>query len=73
MLIYLPSPCFFYLQQLSFFSIIICSGRGECICGACQCFARRAHSAQRYTGAYCQCDDYSCPFYDMQLCAGSYH
>ena len=71
--IYLPSPCFFIYSNCLFFSDIICSGRGECICGACHCFPRRAHSAQRYTGDYCQCDDYSCSFYDMQLCGGSYH
>ncbi|XP_045172698.2 integrin beta-like protein 1 [Mercenaria mercenaria] len=51
-------------------SSIPCSGRGECICGMCSCFARRAHSAQKYSGRYCECDDYSCSYHNNQLCGG---
>ncbi|XP_053373314.1 integrin beta-PS-like isoform X4 [Mercenaria mercenaria] len=51
-------------------SNVICSGRGECVCGVCECFPRRAHSAQKYSGKYCHCDDYSCSYHNNQLCGG---
>ncbi|KAL4222041.1 Integrin beta-1 [Mactra antiquata] len=51
-------------------SKVICSGRGECVCGTCECFQRRAQSAQKYSGDYCHCDDYSCSFDNNLLCGG---
>ncbi|WAQ94038.1 ITBX-like protein [Mya arenaria] len=41
-------------------SQVVCSGRGECVCGGCDCKPRRAHSTQKYSGMYCNCDDYAC-------------
>lgn len=49
----------------------ICSGRGECVCGTCECNFRRGNSEEKYSGKWCQCDDYNCPFYDGALCGGS--
>ncbi|KAH3873527.1 hypothetical protein DPMN_036764 [Dreissena polymorpha] len=51
-------------------SQVVCSGRGECVCGRCECLPRRAHSAQKYSGEFCNCDDYSCSYHDNQLCGG---
>ncbi|KAK3108829.1 hypothetical protein FSP39_016685 [Pinctada imbricata] len=50
---------------------IYCSDRGDCICGKCECRARSSNSAQRYSGKFCECDDYSCPFYKDLICGGS--
>lgn len=52
---------------------LICSGRGECVCGNCECKPRRGNSEERYSGKWCQCDDYSCPFHDNALCGGPDH
>ena len=51
-------------------STLICSGRGECVCGNCECKPRRGNSEEKYSGKWCQCDDYSCPFHDNALCGG---
>lgn len=50
---------------------VTCSGNGECICGVCQCYTLTANTAQRYSGDYCQCNDYSCPIGANGLCGGS--
>lgn len=52
---------------------MICSGRGDCICGKCDCHTIRSNSPQKYSGKYCQCDDYSCPYHDNALCGGPTH
>ncbi|KAL5006354.1 hypothetical protein ScPMuIL_015160, partial [Solemya velum] len=52
---------------------IICSGRGECICGTCICNRREQHLARRWSGTYCECDDYGCPKYQGMLCGGLDH
>ncbi|XP_059165654.1 integrin beta-1-A-like [Physella acuta] len=49
-----------------------CSGKGECICGECKCFTLAADSAQKYSGPYCECNDYSCPSGPSGLCGGDY-
>ncbi|XP_061186067.1 integrin beta-1-A-like isoform X2 [Saccostrea echinata] len=49
---------------------IICNGRGECNCGKCICRERQKGTAQFYTGTYCECDDYSCPYYSGLICGG---
>ncbi|CAG5121732.1 unnamed protein product [Candidula unifasciata] len=50
---------------------LTCSGKGECICGVCSCFPLNTNSAQRFSGDYCQCNDYSCPVGQYGLCGGS--
>ncbi|XP_060070734.1 integrin beta-PS-like [Ylistrum balloti] len=50
---------------------LVCSNRGECVCGKCECAARSQNSAQRYSGEHCECDDYSCPYSGGNLCGGA--
>jgi hypothetical protein len=50
----------------------LCSGRGRCICGTCECKSRSENSPEKYSGKWCQCDAYSCPFYSNALCGGNY-
>ena len=50
----------------------ICSDRGKCYNGSCECGPRKARSAQRYSGKYCECDDYSCSYSDDRLCGGEF-
>ena len=56
-------------------STLVCEGNGQCVCGECDCFPigpdSGAANAQRYSGAYCQCNDYSCDYFDNQLCGGA--
>lgn len=49
-----------------------CSGRGICQCGVCHCHPR-ASVKEHVWGKYCECDDYSCPFADQQICSGPDH
>ncbi|XP_048247229.1 integrin beta-PS-like [Haliotis cracherodii] len=51
-------------------STVPCSGRGQCVCGVCECFPRTANSAQKYSGTFCECDNYSCDYSDGELCGG---
>ncbi|XP_064614126.1 integrin beta-1-like [Liolophura sinensis] len=49
----------------------ICMGRGECVCGECKCFARTPKSDNKFSGKFCECDDYSCYSVDgKKLCGG---
>lgn len=41
-----------------------CLGRGNCICGKCAC-------DKEYSGAYCQCDNFSCKRYKNKICSGN--
>lgn len=51
----------------------VCSGRGECVCGNCQCKSRRGDLPLIYTGRWCECDDSRCPSYNDAVCGGSDH
>ncbi|RZF37188.1 hypothetical protein LSTR_LSTR014396 [Laodelphax striatellus] len=46
-----------------------CSGRGMCVCGQCECESR-ANPEEQITGAFCECDNFSCDRYDGVLCSG---
>ncbi|OWF44591.1 integrin beta pat-3-like [Mizuhopecten yessoensis] len=48
----------------------VCSGRGRCVGGVCQCARRRSRIPDKFSGEYCECDDYSCPFYMGRMCGG---
>ncbi|XP_037074383.1 integrin beta-PS-like [Pollicipes pollicipes] len=48
----------------------VCSGRGTCECGACACDVR-PNPSERYSGVFCECDNFSCSRRDGQLCGGS--
>ncbi|NXX18776.1 ITB4 protein, partial [Podargus strigoides] len=43
-----------------------CSGRGECLCGKCQCYSEDL--TQRFDGAFCQYDVLQCPRTSGFLC-----
>ena len=48
-----------------------CSGKGECVCGICECNpVSPANPSQRYSGKYCECNDYSCDYANGELCGG---
>uniref|UniRef100_A0A0B6ZNF3 Integrin beta n=1 Tax=Arion vulgaris TaxID=1028688 RepID=A0A0B6ZNF3_9EUPU len=47
---------------------LTCSGKGECICGVCNCFPLNTNPAEKYSGDFCHCNDYSCPVGPNGLC-----
>uniref|UniRef100_A0A8C9T220 Integrin beta n=1 Tax=Scleropages formosus TaxID=113540 RepID=A0A8C9T220_SCLFO len=47
----------------------ICSNNGDCICGTCEC-KKRENPEERYSGKYCECDNFNCDRYDNKLCGG---
>lgn len=51
----------------------VCSGRGQCLCGTCDCDPIKpgGDPSRRYSGKFCECDDYSCDYFDGALCGGS--
>ncbi|XP_073971192.1 position-specific antigen beta subunit myospheroid isoform X1 [Rhodnius prolixus] len=53
-------------------TLIECSGRGSCVCGQCQCDPR-PNPLEVISGAYCECDNFSCDRVDGVLCSGPDH
>nr|XP_055059275.1 integrin beta-1-like [Misgurnus anguillicaudatus] len=47
----------------------ICSNNGECVCGTCECKSRE-NPEERYSGRYCECDNFSCDRFNNKLCGG---
>lgn len=47
----------------------ICSGRGICKCGVCECFTRNDPN-EKISGKFCECDNFSCERVDESLCSG---
>ncbi|XP_018572183.1 integrin beta-PS isoform X2 [Anoplophora glabripennis] len=45
-----------------------CSGKGQCICGRCDCETRSNDNESIY-GPYCECDNFSCERHDGKLCS----
>ena len=45
----------------------VCSKRGQCLCGKCECEQR---DGDRVYGQYCECSDSSCGRINSQLCGG---
>ena len=44
-----------------------------CVCGSCDCNPiSTSDSTKRYSGAFCECDDYSCDYFENQLCGGAF-
>ncbi|XP_060950033.1 integrin beta-1a [Limanda limanda] len=47
----------------------ICSNNGECVCGTCECKTRE-NPEERYSGQYCECDNFNCDRSGNKLCGG---
>ncbi|XP_063076143.1 integrin beta-1-like [Engraulis encrasicolus] len=47
----------------------ICSNNGDCMCGECVC-KRRENPLERYSGRYCECDNFNCDRSNNKLCGG---
>ncbi|ELU12111.1 hypothetical protein CAPTEDRAFT_224236 [Capitella teleta] len=48
----------------------VCSGQGDCICGVCECHSIVPETFRRFTGQFCECNDYSCDYFDSEICGG---
>ncbi|CAM4588842.1 unnamed protein product [Leuciscus chuanchicus] len=47
----------------------VCSNNGECVCGTCEC-KKRDNPVERYSGKFCECDNFSCDRSNNKLCGG---
>lgn len=47
----------------------ICSNSGDCVCGTCEC-KNRENPNERYSGRFCECDNFSCDRSSNKLCGG---
>ncbi|XP_064182865.1 integrin beta-2-like isoform X1 [Anguilla rostrata] len=47
----------------------VCSGRGSCVCGDCEC-QTRSNPAERIFGQFCECDNFSCDYHNGIVCGG---
>ncbi|XP_077077957.1 integrin beta-1-like [Siphateles boraxobius] len=47
----------------------VCSNNGECVCGTCEC-KKRDNPEERYSGKFCQCDNFNCDRSNNKLCGG---
>ncbi|XP_054478597.1 integrin beta-1a [Anoplopoma fimbria] len=50
----------------------ICSNNGDCVCGTCEC-KKRDNPEERYSGQYCDCDNFNCDRSGNKLCGGHGH
>ncbi|KAG5850495.1 hypothetical protein ANANG_G00083070 [Anguilla anguilla] len=48
----------------------ICSNNGDCVCGACEC-KKRENPEERYSGKYCECDNFNCDRSNNKLCGSA--
>lgn len=48
----------------------VCSGRGNCVCGVCDCGPVGGDPSRRYSGQYCHCNDLDCAWDGDLLCGG---
>jgi len=51
---------------------LLCNDRGTCVCGVCDCDARQ-NPNEVVSGQFCECDNFSCDYYNGLPCAGADH
>jgi len=49
---------------------VMCSRRGDCLCGTCTCDSRENKDEKIY-GDWCECDNFSCDRHNNLLCNGN--
>ncbi|XP_047995298.1 integrin beta-PS-like [Leguminivora glycinivorella] len=49
-----------------------CSGHGVCICGVCEC-NKMSDPTEEISGAFCECDNFSCDRSKGRICSGPDH
>ncbi|XP_051263847.1 integrin beta-1-like [Dicentrarchus labrax] len=47
----------------------VCNGRGKCVEGFCEC-ENRVNPTERYTGQFCECSNFDCPYHNDRICGG---
>ncbi|KAJ8375991.1 hypothetical protein SKAU_G00065710 [Synaphobranchus kaupii] len=47
----------------------ICSNNGDCVCGTCEC-KKKKNPKKRYSGRFCECDNFNCDRSNNKLCGG---
>ncbi|XP_056237792.1 integrin beta-1-like [Seriola aureovittata] len=47
----------------------VCSGRGRCVVDFCEC-EKRENPQERYSGQFCECSNFDCPYSNNQICGG---
>ncbi|XP_068179626.1 integrin beta-1-like [Antennarius striatus] len=47
----------------------LCSGRGKCVEGFCEC-DNREKPEEKYSGQFCQCSNFDCPRFQNRICGG---
>ncbi|XP_073711743.1 integrin beta-1 isoform X1 [Misgurnus anguillicaudatus] len=47
----------------------ICNNNGDCVCGTCEC-KKRDNPEERYSGKFCECDNFNCDRSNNKLCGG---
>lgn len=53
-------------------TLVDCSGRGNCVCGVCEC-NRRPDPEEVISGPFCECDNFSCERHNGLICSGPDH
>ncbi|XP_055355464.1 integrin beta-PS-like [Paramacrobiotus metropolitanus] len=53
-------------------SAVLCSGRGQCVCGECQCDPMQSVN-EVISGKHCECDNFSCDRHQGAVCGGPDH
>ncbi|CAG00011.1 unnamed protein product [Tetraodon nigroviridis] len=47
----------------------VCSNRGSCVDGSCEC-NQRENPSEKYSGRYCECANFDCPKWQNRVCGG---
>ncbi|XP_044215552.1 integrin beta-1-like [Thunnus albacares] len=47
----------------------VCSGKGKCVEDFCEC-DKRVNPKERYSGQYCECSNFDCPYHNNRICGG---